>query len=111
MSEAIDELAQALNEMSGVPVEHVGNAQAVKPGERPCPICGALMNVERFHGVQIDTCPAHGIWLDNGELFSVTSQQSSAFNPVAVRRRVREAKRQGQISGALLGVWALLLDR
>jgi Zn-finger nucleic acid-binding protein len=37
----------------------------------PCPVCSALMNRRNYgtrSGVIVDTCKAHGIWLDGGEL-------------------------------------------
>lgn len=111
MSEPIDELAAALREMSGMSVETDRNAELVKPGERPCPICGQLMQLELYNGVQIDVCPAHGMWLDNGELMSIMSRVPSGTSPAAVRRRIRDARREGKISGALLGAWSLFLDR
>ena len=34
-----------------------------------CPKCGADLQTESFHGIQIDRCPeCHGIWLDDGEM-------------------------------------------
>jgi len=34
-----------------------------------CPKCGASLNTETFHGVQIERCPEdNGIWLDAGEI-------------------------------------------
>ena len=32
-----------------------------------CPDCGAPMEIETLHGVQIDWCREHGTWLDAGE--------------------------------------------
>lgn len=39
-------------------------------GRRPCPVCGQTMIVEvdKQRGVRADSCPEHGVWLDNGEL-------------------------------------------
>lgn len=37
----------------------------------PCPVCGALMNRRNYgtrSGIIVDTCKAHGVWLDGGEL-------------------------------------------
>jgi len=34
-----------------------------------CPKCGASLQPETFHGVQIERCPEdNGIWLDAGEI-------------------------------------------
>ena len=35
---------------------------------RPCPVCRQGMEHEREHGVEIDVCEEHGVWLDAGEL-------------------------------------------
>ncbi len=43
---------------------------ARRSGERPCPHCGAAMDVfnYRAHNLPIDHCPNnHGYWLDKGE--------------------------------------------
>lgn len=41
---------------------------------RPCPECGQLMNRSqygRYSRVIVDTCKAHGVWLDEGELSQI----------------------------------------
>jgi len=40
----------------------------VPEGQRPCPICRRPMAVETQHGVKVDLCPDHGVWLDRDEL-------------------------------------------
>ena len=47
-----------------------------RPGGDPhrdldCPVCGEGMTLDRYHEVQIDQCPAHGVWLDSGELGAI----------------------------------------
>jgi Zn-finger nucleic acid-binding protein len=42
-----------------------------------CPVTGDALQREALHGVQIDTGPA-GLWLDKGELFSITEQERHA---------------------------------
>ena len=39
------------------------------PSEIKCPVCGKQMKTfdYRAHAVQLDTCPDHGWWLDEGE--------------------------------------------
>lgn len=32
-----------------------------------CPVCGREMEQEQLHGVTVDWCRDHGIWLDRGE--------------------------------------------
>lgn len=36
-----------------------------------CPKCRAPLQREACKGVQVDWCPEHGIWLDNGELDAI----------------------------------------
>ena len=38
-----------------------------------CPHCSAELRVEKYHGVHMDWCFDHGIWLDNGELAALLS--------------------------------------
>jgi Zn-finger nucleic acid-binding protein len=57
-----ERLQTMLNEEAarGTPVNYV-----------PCPVCSALMNRKSYgsrSGVVVDTCKAHGVWLDGGEL-------------------------------------------
>lgn len=47
---------------------------AAAPFYRPCPVCDARMhrrNYGRKSGVILDTCAAHGLWFDHGELARV----------------------------------------
>ena len=45
-----------------------------------CPKCGADLNTEDFHGVQIDRCPeCHGIWLDPGEIDAVVAHEDKGL--------------------------------
>jgi Zn-finger nucleic acid-binding protein len=36
-----------------------------------CPICAQPMKLEVLHGVTIDWCPDHGVWLDTNELDAI----------------------------------------
>ena len=50
------------------------SAQGQGPLYRPCPVCSTLMhrrNYGRKSGVILDTCAAHGLWFDRGELARV----------------------------------------
>lgn len=33
-----------------------------------CPVCSGPMGIEDLHGVALDWCKDHGVWLDSGEL-------------------------------------------
>jgi uncharacterized protein len=45
-----------------------------------CPKDGYDLATSDFHGVQIETCPnCHGIWLDAGEIQSLTHQRDAGF--------------------------------
>jgi len=48
----------------------------VEPPRRPdrhlhCPRCEGELRLEMYADVQIDWCPKHGVWLDNGELDAI----------------------------------------
>ncbi len=107
MPSDIDDLAAALDGLQGV--DTGDNADAVPPGRRACPICGQHMQVEAHDSIAIDICPRHGIWLDNGELPALLAR-ARGDRAAQTRRRIRKAKRDGKVSGALFGVWSLLLD-
>jgi Zn-finger nucleic acid-binding protein len=38
-----------------------------------CPVCGHEMQIEQLHGVHVDWCREHGVWLDAGELEAIES--------------------------------------
>jgi Zn-finger nucleic acid-binding protein len=47
---------------------HHPNADKILEGNRSCPICGEFMESKITYRVPVDVCPAHGIWLDKGDL-------------------------------------------
>ncbi len=54
-------------------------------GKRRCPRCRKKMNhrsVGSDAGPKIDCCPAHGIWLDRGELGQIMSGAASGSVPI-----------------------------
>jgi Zn-finger nucleic acid-binding protein len=81
----------------------------IAEGHRACPVCGAIMHIERKNKVSIDVCPEHGLWLDKGELdriLRIKGARSRRRNARAMRR----AKHDGKVQGALWGWWSLLGD-
>ena len=70
------------------------------------------MQVELENGIEIDLCPHHGVWLDNGELRSILdlARGRSSAQYARTYQAISDAKRDGKIAGALLGFWSLLLD-
>lgn len=36
-----------------------------------CPICSTVMETMPYHGVIIDWCRVHGVWLDSGEMEAI----------------------------------------
>ena len=38
-----------------------------------CPVCAEPMGIEDLHGVGLDWCREHGVWLDAGELEAMLS--------------------------------------
>ena len=37
-----------------------------------CPVCSAEMKTLTMNGVEVDVCEDHGVWMDQGELLSLT---------------------------------------
>jgi len=84
-------------------------AASAPQGQRPCPVCSEKMLLEDQYGVQIDVCPAHGIWLDRGELSAIAGRIRSG-EKISRSRAIRQAKKDGKMSGAMFGVWSLFFD-
>lgn len=78
-------------------------------GDKPCPVCGEMMQIDDEYGVTIDTCPEHGVWLDAGELHRITSELRRGHRK-SRREAIRRAKRDGKTAGMLLGGWSLMFD-
>ncbi|MEN8149278.1 MAG: zf-TFIIB domain-containing protein [Planctomycetota bacterium] len=78
-------------------------------GDRPCPVCGNRMHIERKDQVSIDVCAEHGIWLDSGELGKIVSATRRSGRRKQ-RTAMKEARRKGKIQGSLWGFWSLLWD-
>ena len=49
-----------------------------------CPHCNTEMKVEKLHGVHIDWCHEHGVWLDDGELDAIMN--NLRLDPLFVRK-------------------------
>lgn len=106
MSTELDELAAALDEMSSPGSE---NEKCVPSGQRPCPICGETMTADNFSGFPIDACAMHGIWLDNGELRCILARRRDGERQ-RFNKAIQRARKDGKLSGVLLGGWSFLLD-
>ncbi len=52
----------------GLPADVRGTVPVHPRVYRPCPVCGALMDVKHGGGVAVDICREHGVWFDGGEL-------------------------------------------
>jgi len=67
----------SVNHRPGHPLPGMGkehpNAEAVREGQRPCPICAHVMATRKEGAITVDVCEDHGIWLDKGELEAVRS--------------------------------------
>ena len=53
-----------------------------------CPDCGKPMEVTEHHGVHVDWCRDHGIWLDGGELEAILNNlrlDKQFVNKIATR--------------------------
>ena len=102
-----DEAAKALQAMFGQEPAVSDNEHLVPSGKRPCPICGNLMTVQTNEGISIDVCPAHGVWLDNGELPRIIGASKARLRSMNVEA-VRQARQGGKMDGILWGWWSLL---
>jgi len=76
------------------PFTHDGKVQYV-----PCPRCRRMMarsNFGRISGVIVDQCPAHGMWLDGGEIEKIVTFLRSGGLEKGEQRRVEELREQAQ---------------
>ena len=69
------------------------------PGDRPCPVCGEVMIMTSLHGVPVDFCPGHGLWLDQGKLDLLLSASRSGARRPSMATSVR-AKRHSSYPDA-----------
>ena len=63
------------------------------PGDRPCPVCGEVMIMATRHGVPVDFCPGHGLWLDQGKLDLLLSPARSGARRPSMTTSVRAKRR------------------
>jgi len=63
------------------------------PGDRPCPVCGEVMIMTSRHGVPVDFCPGHGLWLDQGKLDLLLSASRSGGRRPSMTTSVRAKRR------------------
>jgi Zn-finger nucleic acid-binding protein len=72
--------------------------EGVLPRKLPCPICKTEMREETIEGVTLDLCPSHGMWLDKGELETITgvvrAAQKKRAGRVVKKAAVAEMMRQ-----------------
>lgn len=108
MSYHDDDIADAL-EMLADGLDPVTDTPEPTHGDKPCPNCGKLMQVDAYFGVEIDVCPDHGVWLDSGELQAITRQLRNGHRK-SRREAIQRARRDGRLSGTPLGAWSLMLD-
>lgn len=67
-----------------------------------CPVCGTAMQRKRVnHGVEVDYCDWHGIWLDAGELERLVAAQGSG--QPAGQPGIGKAVVQGLAGAAVMG--------
>ena len=58
-----------------------------------CPICSKEMKHETIHGVEVDECPEHGVWLDRSELLAITEGERHAQPSFKLADLFRNAQR------------------
>ena len=64
-----ERLREMADEIKGIPVELAWKPRAGT--SRPCAQCQGPMVTVTLLGIELDRCPAHGVWLDHGELAAV----------------------------------------
>jgi Transcription factor zinc-finger len=61
-------------------IERLRRQNAAATEERRCPKDGARLMSVREHGVTVDECPTcGGIWLDRGELETITARERDSW--------------------------------
>ncbi|MBN2712948.1 MAG: zf-TFIIB domain-containing protein [Planctomycetes bacterium] len=85
------------------------NSQIKPEGERPCPICGAVMESNIVKGVNVDLCAEHGVWLDNGELESIV-RKIKGYEKRRASSAAKKAKSEGKRDALALGWLSLLFE-
>lgn len=103
------ETREFLRELEKEDLQEEDNEALVPAGQRPCPICKEIMQVETEHGIEVDVCPSHGVWLDRRELRRIASRVLSGEKLSRIAA-IDRAKRQGKLSGAVFGLWSLWVD-
>lgn len=95
--------------LDSAPAEHPNDA-LIAHGKRQCPICQMPMQVETIFRIAIDVCPAHGKWLDQGDLEELLSLVK-AVEPAVRQQALERARAEGRLQGGRWG-WlrALLQD-
>jgi len=78
------------------------NRRIVPEAERKCPICQLEMDTELRDGVKIDVCPAHGVWLDYGEL-EIICERIDFTRERIVQAKIRDACEKGLAAGRRMG--------
>lgn len=84
------------------------NDSIVPPGQRPCPICGVLMQARSRESIAIDVCPDHGIWLDSGKIESLT-ENISVSAKLKQRRDLEKVRNREKVKG-MFGWATFFLD-
>jgi Zn-finger nucleic acid-binding protein len=106
MEPEVQEFLAALeNEHAGLP----SNDSLVPPGERACPICKKPMPTVEQHGIHVDVCNDHGMWLDRGELPAMIAR-IQAGKTVSRKQSLEKARGDNALAAAMFGAWWLLLD-
>jgi Zn-finger nucleic acid-binding protein len=70
----------------------------------PCPVCHEMMNRRAYGpraGVIVDTCKAHGVWLDGGELGKLLSWERSGG---LLKKEEEEKKRAAEADSFKISV-------
>ncbi len=62
------------------------------------------------HGVEVDVCKEHGVWLDKGELEKIMASMRDIYR-AGLADRAKQGQERGRLEGIFLGWWSLLLPK
>ena len=56
-----------------------------------CPVCSSPLSQEVIHGVTVDVCAQHGMWLDQGELLLIAEGERHEVGRFSLSDLLRQA--------------------
>ena len=75
-----------------------------------CPICQTAMVKNITHGVEVDVCREHGIWLEKGELPKIIARVRSIYSDGMAHQK-QENREKGRLEGIFFGWLSFFLPK